>query len=86
MALFRLAGVGLLVDRHQAHEPHQPPDALRVHTVSLVPQIPGHLPDTVEGRLEELLVNVSCCRFCGHIDKIVSWNRRADNDETDLQP
>lgn len=29
-------------------------------------------------------INMSCCRFCGHLDKIVSWNRRAENDKTDL--
>ena len=53
----RLAGVGLLVDRHQAHEPHKAPDALLVHAVPLVLQMPSHLPDPVEGGVEELLVD-----------------------------
>ena len=43
-----LAGIGLLVDRHQAHKAHQSPDALFVHGVALVLQVPRHLPDAIE--------------------------------------
>jgi len=53
----RLAGVGLLVDRHQAHEAHQPPDALLVHAMPLVLQVPGHLANPIERRVEELPVD-----------------------------
>jgi hypothetical protein len=35
------AGVGRLVDRHQAH---QPPDAFLDHGMAFVLQVPGHLP------------------------------------------
>ncbi len=34
--------------------------------------------------MKSALGKVSCSRFCGHLDKIVSWNRRAENDKTDL--
>ena len=34
--LCRLAGVGLLVDRHQAHHPHQSPDALFIHQMAFI--------------------------------------------------
>lgn len=57
MALRALAGVGLQVDRHQAHEPHQPPDALHIHGVALILQMPGHLPDAVERGFQELPVD-----------------------------
>jgi hypothetical protein len=55
--LRRFAGVGLLVDRHQAHETHQPPDALFVHGMTLVLQAPRHLPNAVERGVQELLVD-----------------------------
>ena len=45
----RPAGVGFLVDRHQAH---QPPNPLLVHPVSVVTQMPGHLPDAEERGLQ----------------------------------
>jgi len=54
-----LAGIGFLVDRHQAHQPHETPDALLVHRMTVVPQMPGHLPDTVERRLQELFVDLA---------------------------
>jgi hypothetical protein len=57
VALSRLAGVGLLVDRHQSHEAHQPPDALLVHGMALVLQVPGHLPDAIERGVQKLLVD-----------------------------
>ena len=40
-----------------AHETHQLPDALLVHGMAFVPQVPGHLPNTGERRVEELLVD-----------------------------
>ena len=52
-----VAGVGILVDRHQAHEPHQSLDALIVHSIALVPQVPRHLLHTVERCLDKLLVD-----------------------------
>ena len=55
--LRRLAGVRLLVDRHQTHEPHQPPDTLHVDCVALVLQVPGHLLDAVERGFQELPVD-----------------------------
>lgn len=53
----RPAGVGPLVDWHQSHKPHQPPDALLVHHVPIIAQMPGHLPNTEERRLQKLLVD-----------------------------
>jgi len=50
----RATGVRLLVDRHHAH---QPPDALFVHGMTLVLQVPCHLPDAVERGVQELLVD-----------------------------
>ena len=40
-----------------AHEPHQSSDALRVHRVTLVLQVPSHLPDTVKRGFQELPVD-----------------------------
>lgn len=57
VALRGLAGVRLLVDRHQAHEPHQSPDALVIHKMALVLQVPLHLLHAAKRCLEELLVN-----------------------------
>ncbi len=53
------ACVGLLVDRHQTHEPHQPPDPLLVHPMTFVLQVTGHLPDAEERRLQELFVDLA---------------------------
>ncbi len=55
--LRRFAGIGLLVERHQAHKPHQSPDALVVHGMALILQMPCHLLHAVERCLEELLVD-----------------------------
>jgi hypothetical protein len=44
-------------DRHQAHQPHQPPDALLVHRMAFVLQVQGHLSDPVERRFQELPVD-----------------------------
>jgi hypothetical protein len=52
-----LAAVGLLVDRHQTHEPLQTRDTLLVHLKALVLQVPGYLPDAVEQGFQELLVD-----------------------------
>ena len=57
MALRGLAGVGLLVDRHQAHEPHQTADAFLVHGIAFVLQMPCHLADAVERGFQKLLVD-----------------------------
>ena len=52
-----LARVGLLVDRHQAHEAHQPPDAFLVHGMAYVLQVPGHLLHAEKRSFEKLLVH-----------------------------
>jgi hypothetical protein len=57
VAFRRLAGVGFLIDRHQSHKAHQSPDALFVHGMTLVLQVPCHLPDTVKRGVQELLVD-----------------------------
>jgi hypothetical protein len=54
----RATGVGLSVDRHQAHKPHQSPDALVNHNTTLVLQVPSHLLHAVKRGFEELLVNL----------------------------
>jgi hypothetical protein len=43
-----LARIGFLVDRHQSHKAHQPPDALFIHGMTIVLQVPGHLPHAIE--------------------------------------
>lgn len=43
-----LSGIGLLVDRHQSHKAHQSLDALFVHGISLVLQVPCHLPNAIK--------------------------------------
>jgi hypothetical protein len=53
-----LAGVGLLVDRHQPHQAHQSSDALFVHGMAFVLQTPAHLPDTVKWSVQKLLVDL----------------------------
>jgi hypothetical protein len=53
----RATGIGLLVDRHQAHQPHQSPDALVFHNMALVLQMPCHVLHTVKRCLEDLLVD-----------------------------
>ena len=59
MAFRCFAGVGLLVDWHQAHEAHQASDPLLVHQMAFVAQMPGHLTDTEERRFQELLVDLA---------------------------
>jgi hypothetical protein len=54
----RATGVGLLVDWHQAHKPHQSTNALVVHNMAIVLQVPSHLLDPIKWRLEELLVDL----------------------------
>jgi len=39
------------------HQAHEPPDALLVHVVTLIAQVPGHLPDPEERRLQKLHVD-----------------------------
>ena len=51
------AGLWALVDRHQAHQPHQATDPLLVDWSAFGSQMPGHLTHTVERGLEELLVD-----------------------------
>lgn len=46
-----------IVSLSNAHEARQPPDALLVHKVPFVAQLPGHLPHTMERRVKELLVD-----------------------------
>ena len=58
MPLCRPARVGLLVNRHQSHEAHQSADALLIHQLAFVTQMPCHLPDTEERRFQELLVDL----------------------------
>ena len=47
MPEFWPAGVGLLIDRHQAHRPM---DALFSYIVAFLAQVPCHLEDVKEGR------------------------------------
>ncbi len=58
VSLCRLADVGLLIDRHQAHEPHQTADAFLVHQMAFAPQVPGHLANTEERCFQELLIDL----------------------------
>ncbi|SDG41249.1 hypothetical protein SAMN05660686_04327 [Thalassobaculum litoreum DSM 18839] len=51
------AGLGTLIDRHQTHQPHQAADPLLVDWVVVGAQVPGHLLEAVERRLEELFVD-----------------------------
>ncbi len=55
--LCRSAGIGFLIDRHQAHQPHQPPDALVIHSMATVLQVPRHLLHAVKRCLKELFVD-----------------------------
>ena len=54
-----LVGVGLLVDRHQAHEAHQSSNPLLIHQMAFVAQVPGHLADAEERRFQELFVDLT---------------------------
>ena len=57
MTLGGPAGAGLPVDRHQSHQAHQPPNALRIHGMAFVSQVPRHLPHTVKWRVQKLLAD-----------------------------
>ena len=59
MPLRRFAGVGLLVDRLLAHETHKAADALLVPLMTLIAQVPGHLPHTEERGLKELFIDLA---------------------------
>jgi hypothetical protein len=52
----RASGVGLLVDRHEAHQPHEASDPFLVHDMVLIAQVPSYLMHTIKWRLQELLV------------------------------
>ena len=56
-SLVRLVRIGLLVDRHQAHEPHQTAYTLLVELMAFVFQVPCHLPHPVKRRVRKLLIN-----------------------------
>jgi hypothetical protein len=53
-----LAGIRFLLDRHQSHEAHQPPDALFVHGMAIVALVTCHLADAEEGRVQEMHINL----------------------------
>lgn len=55
--LRRFAGAGFLVNRHEAHQPHQAPDVFLVHEVVFIAQMPRHLAHSVKRGLKELLIN-----------------------------
>jgi hypothetical protein len=55
MPLRRSASIGLLVDRHQAH---QPPDAFVIHGMAPVLQVPSHLLHAAKRGFEELFVDL----------------------------
>ena len=55
MAFGGLAGIELLIDRHQMH---QLPDALFVHGMPLILQGSCHSPDTIDRRVHKLLVDL----------------------------
>ena len=59
MPLDSPAGVGLLVDRHEARQPHEPTYAFLIHQMAFVAQMPGHLPDPEEWRFQELLIDLA---------------------------
>lgn len=57
MALRCLAGVGLLIDRHQAHQPHLAADTLLVDQLALITQVQRQLSNTVKRLFHELPVD-----------------------------
>jgi hypothetical protein len=42
-----------------AHKPHEPWDAFLIHQMAFVAQMPGHLADAVERRLQELFADLA---------------------------
>jgi len=53
----RLAGPGLLVNRHEPHFAHQPPHVATPNRDALMPQMQPHLARSIKRRLQKLLVN-----------------------------
>jgi hypothetical protein len=51
-----LAGIGLLVDRHQPHKAHQPAYPVPPALVTLSLHISRHLTGPVPGRFQELFI------------------------------
>jgi hypothetical protein len=56
VALCLCAGPWALINRHQAHQTHQPANALLIDQMTLGAQVPRHLANTIEWRVEELLI------------------------------
>lgn len=52
--LYWPAGVGCLVGRHQPRQAHEPTDTL---LIALIAQVPRHLADAKERRIEESQVD-----------------------------
>lgn len=57
MAFRSFVGVGFLVERHETHQPHKATDALLVHQVLFIAQMPRHLTHTVKRGFQELLID-----------------------------
>ena len=53
----RIGGSGRLINRFQAHQPHEPANPVTAHYSAFAPQLPRHLPGAVEGILHEQLVD-----------------------------
>jgi hypothetical protein len=61
-----LAGLRLLIDRHQTHQLHQPADPMAPAPMPLSLHVTSHLPRAIPRRLEELPVDD------GHEGKVLS--------------
>ena len=57
MTLRRLTCVGLAVNRHATHQPHQASDPRPVHQMILVAQMPRHLTHAVKRGFKDLYVD-----------------------------
>ena len=53
----RLADLGMLINRRQAHLGRQPTDAVATNAQAVAPQMSRHLTRAVPRRLQELLVD-----------------------------
>ena len=53
----RLADLGMLINRRQAHLGHQPTDAVATNAQAVAPHMSRHLTRAVPRRLQELLVD-----------------------------
>ncbi len=53
------AGIGLLINGHEAHYSHKPSDALFIGQMTAVAQVPSHLLDPEERRFQKLLVDLT---------------------------